>query len=473
MKKLRQILLPLLVFFSVCLAAQTVPPSLDSLLNRTLDSMLTVVNAKGFGGAMQLPNGAVWANGAGISSANPLEEVGDDHAFNIGSITKTITAACILQLADEGLLSLDDSLHEWLPTFQYINPNITIRQLLRHQTGLYDVITNPSAQPLWLQKPDSLWLPQDVIKSFIKPQLFQPGAAFSYSNTNYLLLGLIIEAVSDQPYYQEIRDRFLTPLNLTSMSAPPLEPAPPTVAHLWIDLNGDGQVEDDHEFFSNWYSFATSGGPAGIYYSTPSDLARWMRAYMSGTLLSPAMMAQLKTTVTTPFNGGTRYGLGIMERNFQTYKGFGHGGDAGYSASAWYFPVKDVSIAVLNNDGRRNSWTLAPVVLALLKTYIKWETSTVAAPEAVANATLPLQVAPNPFSNELSITVKVPSGGGDMQVILTNALGEKVAGERLPELPAGEHAFQLTSLQHLPAGLYFTTLLLDGRAAGTTRIVKN
>lgn len=295
MQKLQHLLLPLLLFFTFCSTAQTVPPTLDSLLNRTLDSMLLVVNAKGFGGAVQLPNGA------GISSASPLEAVGDDHAFNIGSVTKTITAGCILQMADEGILSLSDSLHEWLDTFQY---------------------------------------------------------------------------------------------------------------------------------------------------------------------------TQLKTTVATPFNGGTRYGLGIMERNFQTYKGYGHGGDAGYSASAWYFPTQDVSVAVLNNDGRRNSWTLAPVVLALLKTYIQWETTTVAAPEAMAQTAVPMQVMPNPFSDELRISVKIPTGISEVRVLIYNALGEKVAGEQISDLPAGEHTFQLASLRYLPAGLYFTTLLVDGEMAGIVKVVK-
>lgn len=471
MTKAKFLLLPLLITLAFCSTAQTVPPTLDSLLNHTLDSMLLVVNAKGFGGAMQLPNGAVWTNGAGISSVDPLEAVGDDHAFNIGSVTKTITAACILQMADEGILSLTDSLHEWLDTFQYINPNITIRQLLRHQTGIYNFVAHPNAQPLWLQYPDSIWQMADVIRTFVLPPIFEPGAAFSYSNTNYLLLGLIMEAASGKPYYEELRDRFFTPLDLVSMSAPPLELAPPTVAHLWLD-NGSGVVQDEHDFFSHWYSFASTAGPAGIYYSTPSDLARWMRAYLSGTLLSPSMMNQLKTTVATPFNGGTRYGLGIMERNFQTYKGYGHGGDAGYSASAWYFPAQDVSIAVLNNDGRRNSWTLAPVVLALLKTYVQWEATTVAAPEVIANTAVPVQVTPNPFSSELRIAVKISSGASDVRILLTNVLGEKVAEERLPDWSTGEHTVQFTNLQALPAGLYVTTLLVDGKVAGMNKIVK-
>lgn len=469
MKKSTSVLLLLLL---LCLRgmAQTVPPKLDSMLHRTLDSMLIVVNAKGFGGAVQLPNGAVWSGGAGISEASPLGEIGSDHAFNIGSVTKTITAACILQMADESVLSLGDSLHQWLDTFQYINPNITIRHLLRHQSGIYDVITNPNAQPAWLQNPDSIWRQEDIIKTFIRPPLFQPGANFSYSNTNYLLLGLIIEAALGKPYYQELRDRFFAPLGLASFSATPLEPDPPTIAHLWLDLNGDGQVEDAHDFFSNWHSFATAGGAAGIYYATPSDMARWMRTYMSGTLLSPDMMAQLKTTVSTPFNGGTRYGLGIMERNFQTYKGFGHGGDAGYSASVWYFPAQDVSVAVLNNDGRRNSWTLAPVVLALLKTYIACTTMVSASDLATAE---PMRIFPNPFSDEVQISVNLPTNVADARVLLTNALGQKVAATDISSLAAGEQVLQLSSLQKLPAGLYSATLVLDGKAANTAKIVKH
>src|SRR5690349_8340702 len=375
MKKLLQVLLPvaLVLQLSGNATAQTIPFKLDSMLSRTLDSMHTILNNKGMGAAVQIPSGAIWAGGAGVSSENPLVPINADHIFGIGSISKTITAATILQLADEGVLSLGDSLHEWLDTFAFVNPNITIRQLLRHQSGIYNYTANADFFPLLNAYPDSIWTLENIVKTFVKAPLFQPGASWSYCNTNYALLGLIIKEATGNPYYLESRDRFVEPLGLSSVVLPPYEAFPPNIAHAWLDLNGDNIVDDADVFFSNWNAWYSTAGPAGAYFSTPSDMVRWMRTYMSGTLLSPAMMAELKTTVTTPMPGGTKYGLGIMERNIQGQKGYGHGGDAAYSASVWYFPNKDVSISVLNNDGQKSSTTLIPTVAALLKTYLDFE----------------------------------------------------------------------------------------------------
>ncbi len=182
-KRLRLILSAalLLQVFSVT-TAQSIPHPLDSMLQHTLDSMHTLLKSKGLGAAVQISSGGVWAGGAGVSSENPTVPI---EVFGIGSVSKTITAASILQLADEGILSLGDSLHEWLDTFNFINPNITIRQLLRHQSGIYNYTANPNFSPLLNAFPDSIWALEDLVSTFTKAPNFQPGAGWAYSNTNY------------------------------------------------------------------------------------------------------------------------------------------------------------------------------------------------------------------------------------------------------------------------------------------------
>jgi D-alanyl-D-alanine carboxypeptidase len=455
--------------------AQTIPAKLDSLLSRTLDSMHNLLGNKGMGAAVQIPNGAIWSGGVGVSSQNPTVEVSTEHIFNIGSVNKTITAACILQMADEGLLSLDDSLHHWLDTFNFINPNINIRQLLRHQSGIYDVITAPNYQPVMGANPDSIWAFADVIKTFIKAPLFQPGANFSYSNTNYLLLGMIIEQVSGQPYHLEIRDRFLDPLGLSSFNMPPYEPYAQPVAHVWLHLNNDNILDDAHDLISNWASWHSSAGPAGAYFSSPADIAHWMHRFMSGTLLTPAMMAAMKTAVNTPFNGGTKYGLGIMERNILNQKAYGHGGDAGYSASVWYFPNKDVSIAVLNNDGTKNSWTLIPTVAALLKTWNDYQNQVVGSSEPSASR-FEVAVFPNPFAEQITVSAQLPDGASELHLSLTDATGQKVAESTFKSngTTGKSQQFTLGNLAQLPIGIYFLNAVTDGRQyAGQQLVVKN
>lgn len=440
------------------LSAQPVDTSLAAIFDHTLDSMKTALNVKSLSVAVQLSDGAIWAGAKGLDSQFPQTAVTPDHAYAIGSVTKTLTAACVLQLADEGLISLDDSLHNWLDTFAYINPNITVRQLLRHQSGIYNFTSNPNFSPTLNAYPDSVFALTDILETFVGPPIFQPGASWSYSNTNYTLLGLIIETVTGQPYYQEIRDRLITPLNLTLIAALPQEPAPPLIADFWYDSNGDG-ITDSSTDLASWNAQISAAGPAGAYYSTATEMARWMRAYMSGTLLSPGMMDQLKTTVS---GGGGKYGLGIMEQTFMGNKGYGHRGDIGYSASVFYFPEKDISIAVLNSDGKNTSPTLTPVIIAYLKAFMNW-TPPVASSASEQPLDEKLAAFPNPFQSILHITTPDGPPQPSLRFVLTDAQGQRLR-ESADETMEG--------LDALPAGVYFIHAEKQGRMVGRVSVLK-
>ena len=139
----RNLLAGLLLLLNTCLlSAQDVPPGLQAALDKALDSMGLVLNIKSISVALALPSNVVWANATGVSAAN--EAVTPSHTYLIGSTTKMLTAACILQLDDEGVLSIDDPLHQWLDTIPNIKPDIRIRQLMQHTSGIFDVLYNPS-----------------------------------------------------------------------------------------------------------------------------------------------------------------------------------------------------------------------------------------------------------------------------------------------------------------------------------------
>ena len=229
---------------------------------------------------------------------------------------------------------------------------------------------------------------------------------------------------------------------------------------MWLDTTGDGVPDDAHDFFSNWDSWFSSAGPAGSYFSTPADVANWMHILMRGDLLSPAMMTSMKSTVTTPFPGGTKYGLGIMERNILNQKAWGHGGDAGYSASVWYFPGKDISIAVLNNDGAKNSWTLIPTVSALLKSYEVYLAQSTTAKEPMP-ALFEGTTFPNPFVESFLVDAKLPEGASEIHFQLTDASGRQVS-EKTFAASVGEQRFVLNGLGELSPGTYFLSGILDG-----------
>lgn len=452
--------------------AQNIDPQLDFLLSETLDSMKKVLGVKSLGAAMQFPDDQVWARSVGISEEDPdTVEVSPDHRYCIGSITKTITSACVLQLADEGILNLDDSLHEWLDTFPFVNPNITIRQLLRHQSGLYDVITNPAYNTANNAQLDSVWSLKNLIKDYIKAPLFAPGAGWSYSNTNYVLLGLIIEKATGSNYFSEYRSRFFTPLGLGSFALMPYDPTPEPRAHVWLNLGGPA-LEDADWFFSNWTSFFTSAGPAGGYFATPTDVAKWTRAFMSGKLHTPGMMAQAKTVVTAPgLPNGTKYGLGLMSRKMLGLDALGHGGDIGYSSFALYFPQKDVSIAVLNNDQKKTSWMLQPVIQALLKTCMDYQMSVAVSNPLKVNE-LEINFSPNPFSEKLDVSLVLPQKSASVEVVLTNLMGQKMAAISVENLPEGRQFLEIPNLGNLPSGVYFAQIFVENRLVGSSKILK-
>jgi hypothetical protein len=168
---------------------------------------------------------------------------------------------------------------------------------------------------------------------------------------------------------------------------------------------------------------------------------------------------------------GTRYGLGIMERKFMNITSYGHGGDLGYSSNVFYFPSKQISIAVLNSDSKVNSWGLAPVVTALLQEYMKNPILSGVDNTLDANV-LDMSVSPNPFMSDFKVSLQIPSFTDEAQLVLTNVLGERIATKNTSNLAAGVQQIQMDGLNEIPSGMYFLSVVLDGQMMGTMQVVK-
>jgi D-alanyl-D-alanine carboxypeptidase len=456
--------------FCVCLLALAfnvkgqIPEALKNELNTALDKMVNQVGSKSLSASIQFKDGEVWARANGASSITiPVDE---NYLYLIGSITKTITSATILQMADEKKLTLDDKIVRWLDPIQYIDTNITIRQLLRHESGIYDILENKALNDKMIQNQYTIFLAKDIVPAYIKPAIFSPGAMWSYSNTNYFLLGMIIEKIADKPFFDEIRDRFYTPLGLTSFAIPAFEPLIGDVAHVWLDTNGDGKTEDQHSFYINYIALNSVAGAAGGYFANAGHVSKWMRTYMRGDLLSKEMMAEAKKTIyASGMPAGGTYGLGLMKLKFQGIEGFGHGGDLGYSAMSWYFPSLDISISVLNNDAKNISWKLVPVINELLKTYTSWQATDVKEFSDKEN----ICVYPNPFSNDLSIDIGKEMEFDKVEFILTNTYGQKV---RSTYPINGKQSASFENLGDMPAGMYTLMVTGDNRVVARKKIVK-
>jgi len=235
-------------------------------------------------------------------------------SIRIGSATKSFVATVVLQLAAEGRLSLDDTVARWLPGVVTGNGNdgtkITVRELLQHTSGIYDY---QNALP-WLQTAQGYRahrfrsaIPRQLVAIAMRHRpLFPPGTGWSYSSTNYILLGMIINKVTGQNWAEQVRDRIIVPLGLRHTFAPgawPYLPAPH--ADAYQQFTPGGPLTDTTVFDPTW------ADAAGAIISTPADLDRFFRALVTGHLLPPAERAEMETTVATPPGGWSRYGLGL------------------------------------------------------------------------------------------------------------------------------------------------------------------
>jgi D-alanyl-D-alanine carboxypeptidase len=227
--------------------------------------------------------------------------------FRVGSVTKTFVSSVVLQLAGEGRLSLDDTVERWLPGLVPNGPGITIRQLLSHTSGLYDYTQDPSVLKPYLRghlrvvrAPRTL-----VARAIAHPPLFAPGAKWSYSNTGYILLGLIVEAAGGDSLRAQLQRRIFTPLGLRHTTFDTSPRISGRHAHGYFAL-GKRSLRDVSVFSP---SFAWA---AGAIVSTAGDLVRFYRALLQGRVLRPDLLDAMKTTVAMG-PPGESYGLGLWK----------------------------------------------------------------------------------------------------------------------------------------------------------------
>ena len=266
--------------------------------------------------------------------------------FRVASVTKTFVATVLLQLAGEGRLGLGDTIERWLPGPVPNGEHITVRELLNHTSGLFDVANDQGFIARLLWKRTGAWTPRKLIRLATTHQpLFAPGATWSYSNTGYILLGLIVEAASGNPIGTELERRIFGPLHLRATSFARSPHITGTYAHGYLPL--DGSRPRDASVFSQSSSWA-----AGAIVSTADDLATFYRALLRGRLLRPRLLRAMETTVPVaadPHGGGS--GLGLFETGLTCGRVWGHEGTAfGYKTIVYSSRDATRQIVVMVND---------------------------------------------------------------------------------------------------------------------------
>ncbi len=295
--------------------------------------------------------GIDFAGASGLADIATGEPLTVNHRMYLASLGKTFTATIALQLCDEGRLDLDEPVATWLPDSVVkripMSDAITLRHLLSHRSGIPDYMNDAVAwRTDFIRDSGRNWTHSDIVAYlYDKPLLFEPGSGFEYSNSNYILVGMIIERVTGQPLHALIRKRILVPLGMKHTINGEERVRNEHSAHGYVIRRG--RIIDTYPWFGH-YGLADSG-----IQSTPCDMALFAEALFStGKVLSKRMRAEM-TDVAMDRRSHSGYGLGIYVQQNPWGAGlrwYSHDGiDPGYQADLMYLPDLDLSIVLAAN----------------------------------------------------------------------------------------------------------------------------
>ncbi|MDY6988822.1 MAG: serine hydrolase domain-containing protein [Thermodesulfobacteriota bacterium] len=322
---------------------------LDPDVSQQLEEMMEETIAEyGWPGAamgVRLSDGSAWFGTTGVADLETETAVDITDKFRIGSVTKTFTATVVLQLAQEGVLGLDDSIEAWLPGLVPNGENITIRQLMNHTSGLFNYWH--LGDPTYMEALEDLlrvWAPRELVEIVAEHDpYFEPGEGWEYSNIGPILEAMIVEKVTGATIESQITDRVIRPLGLDHTSMPGDETITPPHAYGYLDLNFNGvydAVDDDISFFDTSFAWAS-----GAIITSIEDLLRWCTALTAGEMINDTYQAQRLDFYEISEDLGS--GLGI----FNEHGALGHKGDIfGYQATVQRYGGVDIAV-VVNGQG--------------------------------------------------------------------------------------------------------------------------
>lgn len=410
-----------LIFFCVLGGATVIKaqitPFIAGRLQFTLDSICTKYKIKGTSAAVLIPNAGIWKGTNGVSETGiPLTS---DMLLGMGSNTKTHIAATLLKMQEQHLLSLDDTIGKWITGYPNINGQITIRQCLNHSSGLFDYMQAEAINDSIFGKPSKIWKPEEILWMAETPT-FAPGTSWSYSNTNYIIAGVIISKVMNKPAFEVVHDLILAPNQLTNTFNYG-DQGSRTIAHPW-SISMDGKILTDMTttpFLDNLFSLANT---AGSLVTTAEENVQFWHKLWSGEIINAQSWKEM--TQTKSLGMGDGYGLGIFlnskKMNGRTF--YSHGGTFfGFINENMVDTTSGVTIAVLTNqDSVNNSGLSALVMRALHKVTLNMPATGISEMEAYQNQ---VTVYPNPASGQLKIDAGNMQGG---TIVINDIMGKMV-----------------------------------------------
>jgi D-alanyl-D-alanine carboxypeptidase len=320
--------------------------------HRALQAALDAIRDAGMVGAFaEVRDGRrTWRAATGLADVDTGRPMRPGFQHRVGSITKTFTATVVLQLVGEGRLGLDDPIGRYVPDLvpADLGAGVTVRMLLNHTSGIadYDTVLFPDTAAMERWQRETISPAQLVALGLAEPRTGEPGARWSYSNTNYILAGVILERITGRSAEGEFARRIIRPLGLANTYLPGRSPylrGPHSAAYVpWPD----GTLRDFSVYNMSWT------WTAGALVSTAADLNRFYRALLAGRLLRPAQLTQMKTTVPmVPGQQEGGYGLGIAGGRLACgVEAWGHDGLViGHYAMSYHAPAVDRHLSYGDN----------------------------------------------------------------------------------------------------------------------------
>ncbi len=329
----------------------------EDKIPKILDELIIENNVPGINLSIIYKNGKQTNYSAGVADTSTKVPLTTQHVMFSGSIGKTYAVAILMQLVDEGKIDLEEKFITYFPDNQWLKrlPNIndiTVEMLLQHTTGLPRYIENQAVWDTLKASPDKIWTYEDRLSNIYDSEpVHEADKGWAYSDTNYILLGMLIEKITGSYYYDEVENRILKPYGLT-YTYPAITREINNLPTGYSDL-GDffrmpGVVVVDGKYAFNPQMEWTGGGMV----STTSDLAKWSKLYFEGELFSP----ELLTKITTPNSNGIEidkglsYGTGSFIYNTKFGKAYGHTGFVpGFVSIFAYYPDKRIAVALQVN----------------------------------------------------------------------------------------------------------------------------
>jgi D-alanyl-D-alanine carboxypeptidase len=323
--------------------------SFQHIKNDTYQSVIDSYIKKGIIGTSIYvkDNNGIWIGAGGKADILSNIDVDKGNQFMIASITKVFTATVLFSLVDNGILSIDDNISEWIPSS--IANNIenaneaTIADLLSHKSGIADYYTTKFEMARYNTE-HNYWVQEDILKYvYGKEASFPVGQKYSYSNTNFLLLGMIIENATNMTLKDAYDEHIFLPLELeNAYYGTGRDAASTSLISGYYNLYGNGFILSDF-----LYKDELSTGDGGIIIN-PQDLGRFFDELMQGNLLSQASLMKMQDWFDIEGNGKNGFGLEYFENEHGI--SYGHtGGADGFTSVAHYYPNEDITVIILLN----------------------------------------------------------------------------------------------------------------------------